>query len=223
MEIIRGTREKLDLKAAEIIQEAIWKFSEEKTNIVLGLTGGKNSFGVLQNLKELDIQWEGVEVFMVDEDFVDLSKPDSHFNSVNKQLISYLVEGAGKLPHGNVHPFNYRKGVKSYEDEFMASGGAFDIVLLTVGEDCHTASLFPGQDESGNLFETIEPKSKSGKKKMSASKSLLKESGTIIALAYGESSRQAFEEFIDDKVSEDLAPIKTFLDKKDFYFLTDLR
>jgi 6-phosphogluconolactonase len=222
MELLKGSREELDFKAAGIIQDAIWKVSEEKTNVVVGLTGGKNSFGVLQNLRDLDVPWERVEIFMIDENFVDLNKEESHFFMVNKQLVSYLVEEAGKLPRGQVHAFNYRKGVKDYEDELMAAGGAFDIVLLTVGEDCRTVSLLPDHQGGGSLFDVIEPRSKNVKKKMSASRGLLRESGTVVALAYGESSRRVYEEFMDDRVSENISPLKIFRDKKEFYLLTDL-
>ncbi|MFH1803233.1 MAG: 6-phosphogluconolactonase [archaeon] len=223
MEIIKGKREELDSKAAKLISEAIWKASEEKTNVVLGLTGGRNSYGVLQELREADVDWTKVEIFMIDETYVPLDKPESHFQAVNGQLISYLVEEAGKLPLGNVHPFNYRKSLQGYNDEFMAAGGRFDIVLLTLEEDCRTASLLDEYDvDGGEAFVEVEGVSKGAKEGMTATRALLGDAGTVLALAYGESSRRILDEFYDDRVSVGMSPVKMFKGKGEFYLLTDL-
>ncbi len=94
------------------------------------------------------INWEFVHIFFGDERTVPPDDPASNYGMVVATLISRVP-----IPSRNVHPIsgagNPHENAGSYEKELKSyfAGSAwprFDLVLLGMGEDGHTASLFPG-------------------------------------------------------------------------------
>lgn len=95
------------------------------------------------------IDWSSVHVFLADERFVPHDHPDSNFRMVRETLVEPL---GGLLPEANLHPMpadgTVEDAAERYEAELKAFFGAedprLDLVILGMGPDGHTASLFPG-------------------------------------------------------------------------------
>ncbi|MCL4476897.1 MAG: 6-phosphogluconolactonase [Nitrospirae bacterium] len=144
----------------------IWRFMEEKWSAIsssaiekkgyftAALSGGKTPVGFYEHLSTVrGLPWDKTHIFVVDERFVPPESPDSNYGMLRKTLLSRI-----SLPTKNIHPIatvepsvivsaeKYKKELKSL---FNSSEGVlpeFDLVLLGVGEDGHTASLFPGTE-----------------------------------------------------------------------------
>lgn len=93
------------------------------------------------------VNWNDVHLFFGDERCVPPDQPDSNYRLAYEALISRV-----QIPAVNVHPINGEgdptENAKLYEDELRLffTGGEwprFDLVLLGLGTDGHTASLFP--------------------------------------------------------------------------------
>jgi 6-phosphogluconolactonase len=93
------------------------------------------------------IDWNLVHLFFGDERCVPANHPDSNYRMVNERLISRVG-----IPAINVHPIKGEgdpaESARLYEENLRSffAGRAwphFDLVLLGLGEDGHTASLFP--------------------------------------------------------------------------------
>ena len=121
--IIKVKSHELASKAAHLIKKSIDKI--EKDYVVLGVPGGRSAAEIFEALKKEDISWDKVHVFMVDERLVPEDHEDSNFRLVKEHL-------AEALPEENVHPYN-----ENYEQELKKYGGAYDIILLSSGEDGH--------------------------------------------------------------------------------------
>ncbi len=95
------------------------------------------------------IDWPSVEIFFGDERTVPPDHPDSNHRMAHEAMLSKVV-----IPAANVHrmrgEFDPEEAAKEYgqllKEKFgdAASGGGPDLVLLGMGDDGHTASLFPG-------------------------------------------------------------------------------
>jgi len=98
------------------------------------------------------INWTAWEVFWADERCVPLDSPESNFAAAKRLLFDRVG-----IPRAQIHAIDDRlapaAAASSYEaglkEVFQAEAGQmprFDLVLLGMGEDGHTASLFPGHE-----------------------------------------------------------------------------
>jgi 6-phosphogluconolactonase len=101
------------------------------------------------------IPWEKVVLFWGDERYVSHTDPQSNYRMAEETLLSKIP-----IPPGNVHPMptgfdQPQEAARAYEkllrDRFPSPWPQFDLVLLGLGDNGHTASLFP---HSPTLSET---------------------------------------------------------------------
>lgn len=121
----------------------------------LALSGGNTPKLLYQSLAMTPlIDWPKVELFFGDERAVPADHPDSNFGMVKAALLDHVRVTA--------HPMSAEQGeVTSYENLLRArvkeqkdGVPVLDLVLLGIGNDGHTASLFPGSpvlDETSRL------------------------------------------------------------------------
>ncbi len=126
---------------------------ERRGYFTAGLSGGKTPIAFYRKLAEWgsESSWARTQAFLVDERFVSLDDKDSNYRMLKETLF-----GKVPIPQENVHPIPTGKGsleasAREYEKDlrrfFRVSKGQylhFDLILLGIGEDGHTASLFPG-------------------------------------------------------------------------------
>ncbi|MCA9485314.1 MAG: 6-phosphogluconolactonase [Nanoarchaeota archaeon] len=222
METVNGNRDELDLKVVELIRKTTLEILKEKDFVVFGIPGGKSVTGVFEKLKNFNLPWEKIHIFMVDERFVPLTDKESNFGQAQEIFIGELFR-KGKLPEENVHPFVFSEdkagSVSEYEEEFKEFGGKFDVVLLGLGGDGHIASLFPEHDEFQNegCFVYVNDSPKLPKERMSVTRKVIEKSGTVILLVYGSDKKEAYKKFSDEEVSVEACPAKLIFNVKDSY------
>ena len=116
----------------------------------LALSGGKTperSFRVMAERGPRVLPWNQIDLFWSDERAVPPSHPDSNYRMAHEALIEPLG-----LPADRIHRVAGELGdpavaAREYEAELIRALGVppvIDVVLLGLGADGHTASLFPG-------------------------------------------------------------------------------
>lgn len=115
----------------------------------LALSGGSTPRRLYERLASLSLPWDRIHLFWGDERFVPSDHPESNQRMVREALIRHVP-----FPPGNLHPIGTDgtpdEAARRYEAELrrFAAGRPgrplFDLQLLGLGEDGHTASLFPG-------------------------------------------------------------------------------
>jgi 6-phosphogluconolactonase len=152
--LIFDTPEEVARAAAERFVKYANEAIAERGVFSVALAGGNTPRRVYELLasdpfKSL-INWSSVHLFFGDERFVPPDHPDSNYRMVYKTLISAI-----DIPAQNVHRMlgegNAEESAAAYEQELRCFFGEdswprFDLVLLGMGEDGHTASLFPGSN-----------------------------------------------------------------------------
>jgi 6-phosphogluconolactonase len=144
--------------AARMIATAAQAAIAERGRFTLVLSGGstpEKSYGLLGNgARETEIAWRSTFLFFGDERFVPTDDPSSNLGMARRSLIARVP-----IPPANVFPMPTDRltaddGARAYGATIAQFFGvlqgsepppAFDLVLLGVGDDGHTASLFPGQ------------------------------------------------------------------------------
>ena len=107
----------------------------------IALSGGSTPKPVYERLATVDYPWAEVDAFFGDERCVPPDSPDSNFRMANEALLS-------KVP-ARAHPMS-DCDADAYEREMREVFGdvewpSLDLDLLGIGDDGHTASLFPGK------------------------------------------------------------------------------
>lgn len=145
------TIEEFEQKAAEEIIRATNQAIRDRGVCFLALSGGETPRRVYRRLGtehlKNQVNWKCVYLFFSDERSVPQTDPQSNFGMARLSLISQV-----DIPQEQVHrmkgEINPTVAAEEYEREIHEAFGErqvrFDLVLLGVGEDGHTASIFPG-------------------------------------------------------------------------------
>jgi 6-phosphogluconolactonase len=119
---------------------------KERGRCALAVSGGTTPWVALRALCEEDVPWDRVNLFQVDERVVLSGDPERNFTHLKETLIDRI-----SIPPANVHPMPVEEedldaGARRYEAilrQFAGTPPILDLVQLGLGEDGHTASLFP--------------------------------------------------------------------------------
>jgi len=144
----RIKEEKFDSFSAEFLYKTLKTLSENKKKISIALSGGSTPLPVLGLLKEYKLNWENFNFFMVDERNVPTSNSSSNFGNIQKVFLKYLNSCTHSMINKDYSiencAINYEKLLCSKIPLGENNLPVFDLILLGMGNDGHTASLFPG-------------------------------------------------------------------------------
>ena len=136
-------------KWMEISHESV----KNKGFFTVALSGGRTpiDFYTMLSASKNRLLWEKTHIFLVDERFVPPSHKESNYCLIQKHLLKAI-----DIQKGNIHPVQTEKvtlemAAEKYEEEIRNFFGIrgdhipeFNLIMLGIGEDGHTASLFPG-------------------------------------------------------------------------------
>jgi len=150
MEVLKDL-EALSARAAELIADRI---RGGTAPFRLALAGGSTPRGCYRRLAHLhQVPWDRVEIYLGDERFVPHDHPESNYRMIRELLLS----GADVNPRGMFAvpgDGDAERSAQTYEEILRQQYGSsrllpqqplFDLQLLGLGEDGHTASLLPDQ------------------------------------------------------------------------------
>ncbi len=228
MHIIHGNAQELCARAAGIIAATARAMLAARDRVVLALPGGRSAGGVFDALARAELPWERIHIFMADERLVPLDHPDSNFRLVKERLAAPLA-ARNVLPPENVHPFaadaeDPRAALEAYSATLARHGAAHDIVLLSVGEDGHVASLFPRGSvlDDAPMHALVANAPKPPPRRMTISRELLLRSRAAVLLCLGEAKREALARLRDPAADWRDCPAKLAAGLPGAYLLTDI-
>ena len=137
-------------RSLELVQERIQHAIVAKGRCTLALAGGSTPKPLYEALAGQDIDWSKLHVFWGDERYVSPDHPDSNEGMARRAWLDRVA-----IPADNIHPMptgmaepalaaqQHNTDLNAFFDVENGTFPAIDIVLLGMGDDGHTASLFP--------------------------------------------------------------------------------
>ena len=135
------------IRAAERIARVARNAVAERGGCALAFSGGATPGRAFRALAGEDVPWDRVHLFQVDERVAPSGDPERNYTNLKDALIDRIP-----IPSANIHPMPVEEGdldggARRYEAILRGIAGTppvLDLVQLGLGEDGHTASLFPG-------------------------------------------------------------------------------
>ncbi len=131
----------LNSNLAELIKNILDNAIKLRDHAYLVVSGGKTPIELFKILAQMTLTWDKVTVLLADERCVSVDHEDSNERLVKDFLLQYKARKAKFI--GLYHEAGDLKTI----DTEIASLPTFDAVVLGMGEDGHTASLFPYSEE----------------------------------------------------------------------------
>lgn len=180
------------LRGARLIAE---RLREGPSNAVLslGLSGGSTPGPLYAHLAEQDVPWSRVHLFWIDERFVPPTDERSNERLVRETLLRRVP-----VPETHIHPVptdlpTAQDAADAYDDTLrtvLGPMGGLTVAVLGMGEDGHTASLFPGQplDHPGRrAVHTLAPDTSPVRDRITVTRELLADSDSVFFFVTGKS------------------------------------
>lgn len=216
-----------------------WIERSDDDHFHLAISGGTTPnllFSALASRYARSPFWKKTHIWWVDERMVDPDDPQSNFGTANRLLISRI-----SIPPGNIHRIkgendpeteagNYAKQIQAHLKQYHG-WPVFDLILLGMGDDGHTASIFPDQlrllDSTQVCEVAVHPQS--GQKRVTLTGHVLNNASRVCFLVTGKAKAARVSEILDKKegaeklpafhITPEMGLLEWYLDKEAASFL----
>jgi 6-phosphogluconolactonase len=170
----------------------------ERDRCTIALSGGSTPKALYQALAQENLPWEKIHVFWGDERYVSAEHPDSNQRMAGEAWLDRV-----NIPEGNIHPMptdagdpaiDAQKHDRELQEFFGGSAGeipVFDIILLGMGDDGHTASLFPHTEALQVRDRLVTVGNKDGQPRITFTVPLINQAISVIFIVAGASKKDA--------------------------------
>jgi 6-phosphogluconolactonase len=181
-----------------LVLEKIEQTLQQRENCTLVLSGGSTPKPLYEALAEQSLPWDRIYIFWGDERYVSAAHPESNQRMARQALLDRV-----EIPMANIYAMptesndpvvdatKYENSLREYFKVPQGEFPAFDIILLGMGDDAHTASLFPHTAALMENDRLITVGDKDGQPRLTFTVPLLNQSHCVIFLVAGASKQAA--------------------------------
>ncbi|PVX32118.1 6-phosphogluconolactonase [Pasteurella langaaensis DSM 22999] len=186
--------------AVEKIAQEFELYSQLNRPVHISLSGGSTPKLLFKTLAQApfntSIKWKNLHFWWGDDRMVPPQDPESNYGEVQKLLFDHI-----QIPAENIHRIRGEEPVESelkrFEQELSAVifDGVFDWIILGMGSDGHTASLFPHQTNFADLnLAVIAKHPESGQIRISKTVKLIEQAKRVTYLVTGAAKAEILKE-----------------------------
>ncbi len=186
----------------------------ERGRFAIALAGGstpKATYEALARDHAADVDWPNVHAFFGDERTVPPDHEDSNYRMAREALLDRVPVGSVHRMRGELPP---DEAAVSYERElegfFGGTPPVLDFVMLGIGEDGHTASLFPETPALGvtDRLAVANPVAKLDTTRLTLTAPVLNAAREVLFLVAGAGKAEALAEILDGEADPRAYPAK---------------
>jgi 6-phosphogluconolactonase len=200
---LHESSDKLAAAVARAFVEEAARAVDERGRFAVALAGGSTpeaTYEVLARDHAGDVDWPSVHVFFGDERTVPPEHEDSNYRMARESLLDLVPVGSVHRMRGELPP---DEAAASYEEElkefFGGTPPVLDLVMLGIGEDGHTASLFPETPalEVTDRLVVANPVPKLDTTRLTLTAPVLSAARAVNFLVAGEGKAEALREILE--------------------------
>ncbi|WP_445171677.1 6-phosphogluconolactonase [Microcoleus sp.] len=225
---VLANREELINRSLGIVLSKIHAATAERGVCTIAAAGGSTPEPLYRALSAQDLPWDKIHVFWGDERYVPPEHPDS-----NQKMARLAWLDRVNIPASNIHPMPTGAGdpaadASAHQIElqqfFKVSAGefpAFDIILLGIGDDAHTASLFPGTAALQVRDALVTVGNKDGQPRITFTVPLINRARCVIFMVAGASKQPALAQIFAPAADEMTYPARLVQPEGELWWLLD--
>ncbi|TDF41509.1 6-phosphogluconolactonase [Alteromonadaceae bacterium M269] len=186
----------------------------------LVLSGGRTPVGLFQQLSQQDIDWSKVDVTLADERWVEAGDDASNEKTIRAHLLKNKAAEATFYSLKTEHS-DAKEGVAALTKQLESIQTPFDVLILGMGEDGHTASLFPCSEQiqqgldldSGKSYIAVQPTT-APHQRISLTLPALLNSQRVFLHLTGDSKKDVLDKALSQNDEAEM-PIRAMLNRAD--------
>ncbi|MEM9271932.1 MAG: 6-phosphogluconolactonase [Cyanobacteria bacterium P01_F01_bin.143] len=188
-------------RAREIVVDKIQNAIASRGQCSIALAGGSTPKPLYEALAQENLPWDKIQVFWGDERYVAPTHQDSNQRMARQAWLDKI-----EIPEANIHPVptesqnpaidaaNYEEVMRTIFAVDAPTFPSFDIILLGMGDDGHTASLFPQTLVLNEFEKAISVGNKDGQPRITFTVPLLNQASCVLFLVAGKNKQTALEQ-----------------------------
>jgi len=218
--VIVANRQRLPRLAASWLARGMREAIDARGRCAIALAGGETPEPVYVELAtpplSITIDWRAVEVFFSDERAVGPEQPESNYHMAKAALLERVP-----IPLAQVHRMEAERADRDAAavDYERLLPPRLDLVVLGIGEDGHTASLFPNAAALGERLRSVLPVSgpKPPPDRLTLTPRPIEEARSLVVIATGDRKANAVARAIEGRDSTSELPAR--LARRGVWFL----
>jgi 6-phosphogluconolactonase len=215
-------------RSLELVLEKLQSAIAERGMASIALSGGSTPKPLYEALAEQDLPWEKLHIFWGDERYVPADHPDSNEGMARAAWLNKVP-----IPAANIHPMPTNEAdptaaAQRHEQElqqiFQISPGevpSLDVILLGMGDDGHTASLFPHTEALQVRDRLITVGNKEGQPRITFTAPLINQARCVVFIVAGASKRPALTQVFASEADESNYPSRLIQPQGELWWLLD--
>lgn len=215
-------------RSLEIVLSKFHTAIAERGRFTIALSGGSTPQTLYRAIATQDLPWDKIHVFWGDERYV----PPGHVDS-NQRMARQAWLDRVTIPAENIHPMptvaaDPAVSAQAYETElqtfFAVQPGdmpTLDLVLLGMGDDGHTASLFPHTPALQVHNRCVTAGDKDGQPRLTLTAPLINQARCVLFMVAGANKQSALRQVFTADASDITYPAKLIRPAGELWWLLD--